>query len=88
MLGERLKSRSLFKAIEEVKADKEREALDMLEECVDNLILGMATVERLGIFSREDIEDYVIAYIEEFEKRYYLRDEDAFDKFIRDYLWG
>lgn len=68
------------------RVDDKVKALDMLEECVDNLILGMATVEHMNIFDREEIEEYVISYMEAFEKRYYGIEEDDFDKFIRDYL--
>lgn len=90
MLSDRLKGKTLFKVTIEEADDLEKEAihtaLDMLEECVDHLILGMATVENIGLLSREDIEDYVISYMEAYEKRYYSLDEDAFDTFVRNYL--
>lgn len=91
MLSDRLKGRTLFKVtIEEAEDGLKKEAiktsLDMLEECVDHLILGMATVEKLGFLDREDIEDYVISYMEAFEKRYYSLEEDEFDHFIRNYV--
>lgn len=87
MLSDKLKRRLLYTEISfPARADDKVKALDMLEECVDNLILGMATVERMNIFDREEIEEYVISYMEAFEKRYYGIGEDDFDKFIRDYL--
>lgn len=88
MLSDRLKGKPLFKVtVEELKGGRvKEEALDLLEECVDHLILAMATIENLGILSREDIEDYVISYMEAFEQRYYSFEEDQFDKFIKDYL--
>lgn len=82
MISKKLKSKGLFTA----DYSKREEALDMLEECVGNLILGMKTVEHLNLFSREDIEDYVITYMETFEQRYYGYESDAFDVFIKEYL--
>lgn len=86
MLSERLKGKMLFVTVEEVDIDQTKKALDMLEECVDNLVLLMRTMETEGILPREDIEDYVISYIEAYEQRYYGLEEDEFDKFMRDLL--
>lgn len=91
MLSDRLRGKPLFKIT--VEADEEAikktaidTALDMLEECVDHLILGMKTVETCGLLPREDIEEYVISYMEQYEKRYFSLEEDEFDSFIRDFL--
>ena len=87
MLSERLKAKPLFELTpEELKGKVKEESLDLLEECVDHLILGMATTEHLGILSREDIEDYVISYIEAYEQRYYGFEEDELDLFIKELL--
>ena len=86
MLSDRLRQRTLFASREEALNSKRKEALDMLEECTDNLVIAMKTIENLKLFPREDIEDYVISYIEAFEKRYYTLDEDDFDTFLREFL--
>lgn len=92
MLTDKLKGKTLFKVtIEETDEDAMRKellntALEMLEECTDHLILAMKTIETLELLPREDIEDYVISYMEAFEERYYGFEEDQFDKFIKDYL--
>lgn len=86
MLSDRLKDRTLFVTVEEVDIGRTKQALDMLEECVDNLVLLMRTIETEGLLPREDVEEYVISYIESYEKRYYGLEEDKFDKFMRDYL--
>ena len=92
MLTDKLKGKTLFKvAIEETDEDAMKKelldtALEMLEECTDHLILAMKTIETLGLLPREDIEDYVIGYMEAFEKRYYSLENDEFDSFIRGYL--
>ena len=87
MLSDRLKGKTLFITVEEVDIDLRREeALDKLETCVDNLILLMRTIETEGILPREDIEDYVISYMEAYEKRYYSLEEDKLDTFMKDLL--
>lgn len=86
MLSERLKGKTLFVTVEEHDVSKLNKSLDMLEECVDHLILLMRTIETEGILPREDVEDYVIGYIEAYEARYYGLEEDDFDKFMRDLL--
>ena len=91
MLHEILKEKPLFKGemieIDPKEAAKEA-ALDLIEDCVDPLILSMAVAEKLELFPREDIEEYVLSYIEAYEKRYYLLKEDDLDKMIRQMLWG
>jgi hypothetical protein len=86
MLSDRLRQRTLFASREEALNSKRKEALDMLEGCTDNLVIAMKTIENLKLFPREDIEDYVISYIEAFEERYYTLDEDDFDTFLREFL--
>jgi len=79
MISKKLRSKRLFTA----DYSKREEALDLLEECVGNLVLAMKLVEHLKLFSREDIEDYVIAYMEAFEQRYYGFTEDELDNYIK-----
>ena len=86
MLSDKLKGRVLFAAVEAKPVGEKEEALDLLEACVDNLILGMKTIEDMGLFPREDVEDYVLSYMEEAEKRYYGAGEDELDRFIRELL--
>lgn len=92
MLTDKLKGKTLFKVTvektdeEAVKKELLNTALEMLEECTDHLILAMKTIETLELLPREDIEDYVISYMEAFEKRYYSLEEDEFDHFIRNYV--
>lgn len=92
MLTDKLKGKTLFKVTvektdeEAVKKELLNTALEMLEECTDHLILAMKTIETLELLPREDIEEYVISYMEAFEKRYYSLEEDEFDHFIRNYV--
>lgn len=87
MISERMKGRELFKSDEVVVSNgKQVMALNLLEDCVDHLVIAMKTIEQMGLFSNEDIEDYVISYLEAFEKRYYLMENDSFDEWLRDYL--
>ena len=83
-LTERLKNRELFER--EVKLTTMERALMMLEECTEQLVLTMRTVEKMGILERENIQDYVLNRMESYEKRYYLMEEDVFDDFIREFL--
>lgn len=83
-LTERLKNRELFER--EVKLTTMERALMMLEECTEQLVLTMRTVEKMGILERENIQDYVLNRMEAYEKRYYLMEEDVFDDFIREFL--
>lgn len=85
MLSDRLIGKTLF-VIEEPDVSRTIKALNMLEECVDHLVLLMRTIETEGILPREDVEDYVVSYIEAYEARYYGLEEDDFDKFMRDLL--
>lgn len=85
MLSERLRGKTLFVTTGDSDSEISRvnKALDMLEECVDHLILLMRTIEAEGMLPREDIEDCVIEYIESYEVRYYSLEEDGFDKFLK-----
>lgn len=84
LLSDRLKNRELFE--DEVKVSSMQKALAMLEECTDQLVLTMRTIEKMGILEREHIQDYVLNRMEAYEKRYYLMEEDVFDAFIREFL--
>lgn len=84
MLSERLKNRELFER--EIKLASTERALMMLEECTEQLVLTMRTVEKMGILERENIQDYVLNRMESYEKKYYLMEEDVFDDFIREFL--
>ena len=83
-LSERLKNRELFER--EVKLTTMERALMMLEECTDQLVLTMKTVEKMGLIERENIQDYVLNRMEAYEKKYYLMEDDIFDDFIREFL--
>ena len=83
-LSERLKNRELFER--EVKLTTMERALMMLEECTEQLVLTMKTVEKMGLIERENIQDYVLNRMEAYEKKYYLMEDDIFDDFIREFL--
>ena len=83
-LSERLKNRELFER--EVKLTAMERALMMLEECTEQLVLTMKTVEKMGLIERENIQDYVLNRMEAYEKKYYLMEDDIFDDFIREFL--
>jgi len=85
MLSEKLRSRTLFED-KPTEDTKQVMALKFLEECVDHLVILMKTIENMGIMEREDIEDYVIAYLEAYEKRYYAMEGDAFDAWLSETL--
>ena len=88
MLSEKMKNRVLFDDEEALVARGGRvaKALDILEECVDHLVLGMKTIESLGILDRDEMESYVIAYLEAYEGRYYSMSDDEYDKWLVSYL--
>ena len=86
MLSERLKGKTLFVTVEEHDVSRLNKSLDLLEECVDHLILLMRTIETEGILPREDIEDYVISYMDAYERRYYGYEEDELDAYIDELL--
>lgn len=84
LLSEKLKNRDLFER--EVKLTSMGKALAMLEECTDQLILTMRTIEKMGLIERENIQEYVLNRMEAYEKRYYLMEDDIFDEFIREFI--
>lgn len=84
LLSEKLKNRDLFER--EVKLTSMGKALAMLEECTDQLILTMRTIEKMGLIEREHIQEYVLNRMEAYEKRYYLMEDDIFDEFIREFI--
>ena len=86
MLSKRLRSRELFKDEVVLDAEKEVRALNILEDCVHNLVLAMRTIESMKLMDTEDIEDYVIAYLEACEERYFLMSDTKYERFISDYL--
>ena len=88
MLGEKLKNRMLFHDEEAVAARGciLAKAVDILEECVDHLVLAMRTIESLDILSRDEVEEYVIAYLQAYEGRYYSMNKDEYDEWLISYL--
>lgn len=84
LLSEKLKNRDLFER--EVKLTSMGKALAMLEECTDQLILTMRTIEKMGLIERENIQEYVLNRMEAYEKKYYLMEDDIFDEFIREFI--
>lgn len=88
MLSEKMRNRALFDYDDELvmMCGRVEKALNILDECVDHLVLGMKTIESLGILDREDIEAYVLWYLEAYEKRYYTMGEDEYDKWLMSYL--
>lgn len=84
MLSERLKNRELFER--EIKLASTERALALLEECTEQLVLTMRTVEKMGLLERDNIQDYVLNRMESYEKKYYLMEEDIFDDFIREFI--
>ena len=84
LLSDRLKDREVFER--EIKAASMERALMMLEECADQLVLTMRTIEKMGLIERENIQGYVLNRMEAYEKRYYLMEDDIFDEFIREFI--
>lgn len=84
LLSEKLKNNDLFER--EIKVASMERALMMLEECTEQLVLTMRTIEKMGLIERENIQDFVLNRMEAYEKRYYLMEDDIFDEFIREFI--
>lgn len=75
MLSERLRKRELFSQgrvpVHTNPTNKQIQAIVLLEKVAHRLVIAMRTVEHLGLYSREDIEETVIYFLESYEDKYY-----------------
>ena len=85
MLSERLKKKELFP---ESRLDNRKKELAkaLLNDAVENLVIGMRTAEEYSSMSQEDIEQYVIERLEEVELRYYSDSDEDFDYFVKMFI--
>lgn len=86
MLSERLKGRELFRGIVVDEDSLREEAKDALKNTVNTLVLTMKITQDAGLMSGEEIEDLVIGYIEDYERRYYSMFDDEFTDFMSNFL--
>ena len=80
MLTEELEKRKVLDRREE----KRFKARDTLNVATRNLILAMVTVEYMELYSREEIEGYVLKKMGEYETLMYGFDDDEFEAFLQD----
>ena len=85
MLSERLKNKELFP---DSRLDNRYKKLakDLLKDVVENLVIGMRVAEYYSNMSAEEVEQFVIEWLEECEKRYYSETPEDFDYFVRTFL--
>ena len=84
-MTKRLKDKEIFKedmATEEAKHG----ARVLLSESVRDLIVAMKSVELDELYTRDEIENFVLRRMEYYEKYLYSMDKDAFDRFLDDQL--
>ena len=87
MLSERLKKKELF---HDGRFDSKctHAAKDMLNDVIENLVIGMRVAEKYSTMSQEDVEKYVVERLEEIELRYYSDSDEDFDYFVRMFIGG
>lgn len=90
MLSERLRGRELFSQgrvpVGTHPSSKQIKAVVLLEKCINRLVLTMRTVETLGLYSREDVEETILYLLESNEDKYYGMSESEFRHFLRRFL--
>lgn len=85
MLTKRLKEKELFE--QDVRTDESKQdARKTLDEAVEALLVAMVGTENIGIYRREEIENYVLRRMAYYEVLLYGMDEDEFDEYIVDRL--
>lgn len=83
MLTKRLKEKELFE--DDLKVEERRhDALKILDESVEDLIITMVGIENEGVYEREEIENYVLKRKEYYETLFYGMDDDEFDEYLTD----
>lgn len=80
MISERLNARGVYE--ERVKKAFDAEAFRVINAAVRKVVLVMASLEKHGVMSREDIEDAVIASFEQSEYLMYGLSEHELMKVV------
>lgn len=81
MLTERLKNGELFGEPSKESKDKTA-ARALLSNAVQDLVTAMRAVELDGLYTREDIEAYVLKMMGSYEETLYAMDEEEFDAYL------
>lgn len=81
MLTERLKNGELFGEPNKESKDKTA-ARALLSNAVQDLVTAMRAVELDGLYTRDDIEAYVLKMMGSYEETLYAMDEEEFDAYL------
>lgn len=80
MLTERLENNELFGKSDGNKA--RTQARSLLSNAVQGLVTAMRVVEADGLYTREEIEQYVLRTMRRFEETLYAMDVEEFDAYL------
>lgn len=80
MLSEKLTNGELFRT---ANPDKERQrARSLLNSAVQDLISAMRAIEGDKLYTREEIESFVLARMRRAEEQIYAMDDEEFDSYL------
>ena len=80
MLTTRLENGELFGRTP--KGKKQLMARSILNDSVQDLVVAMKAVEEDGLYSREEIENFVLTRLRTYEEIIYAMDKEEFDSFL------
>lgn len=87
MLSKELKEKAIFNdASEEEAKHIARLTLKALKEVVRQLVLGMSAIERDEIYTRQEIESFVIKQMEYFENKVYAMTDEEYHDYLAELI--